>query len=281
MELTSILSNREIAAGVWLLIVLIWALSVGSVRRSILGVLEAFFVKIIVVPFVVMLLYVILMVLIFRKIGFWDASALKDTILWTTSTAFATFFSLNKVAEDKHYFRDAIWDNIRLVLMLEFIVNLYSFSLIVELVLVPIVTFIGIMSAVAESKPETMRLKILFNSVLSIFGLGLLVFTFRELSADFQNLATLKTLRDFFLPPLFTIAFLPFVYLMALYMQYERLFNRVDFANKDVSLARYAKRRFFAVCHLSLSKLNRFSKNVGFPKLNSRDDVLALIRKAQ
>lgn len=137
------------------------------------------------------------------------------------------------------------------------------------------------MGTVAESKPETRKLKTFFNFVLSIFGLGLLVFTLRELFADFQNVATLKTLRDFFLPPLFTIAFFPFVYLMALYMQYERLFNRVDFANKDVSLARYAKRRFFAVCHLSLSKLNRFSKNVGFQKLNSRDDVLALIRKAQ
>jgi hypothetical protein len=281
MGITSILSNREIAAGIWLLIVFLWALSSGGVRRSMLGLLEAFFVKGIILPILAMLLYVLLMVLVFRTIGFWDISALKDTILWTFGNALATFFNLTKVVEDKRYFRKAIIDNIRLTLLLEFVINLYSFSLIIELILVPVVSIIGLMGAVAESKPETRPLKIVINSILSIFGVGLLGFTLWGLFSDLQTVTTLKTLRDFLLPPVFTIAFLPFVYLMAIYMQYQRLFSCLDFANKDVGLAKYAKRMSFAACHLSLSKLNRFSKNVGFPKVNSRDEVLALIRKVQ
>jgi hypothetical protein len=280
MEIISVLNNREISVVIWLLIVFLWALSVSSVRQSIFGLFKAFFVKIIIVPFAVMLLYVLLTVLIFKKVGFWDISALKDTILWTIGTAFATFLSLNKVAGDENFFRKALLDNIKLVLILEFIVNLYSFNLIIELILVPIVTFIVMLNAVAELKPEYKQARVFLDYTLGIVGLVLIVFTFRELFVDFQNFATLKTLRDFFLPPIFTIAFLPYVYLIALYMQYESLFTRIDFANKDADLARYAKRKILAACHLDLSKLNKFSTNVGLPKVNGKGDVSALIKKA-
>ncbi|MEK6286715.1 MAG: hypothetical protein AABO57_13325 [Acidobacteriota bacterium] len=280
MEIIRILNNREIAVVIWLSLLFLWALSISSVRHSFFGILKAFFVKTIIVPLAIMLLYVLLMVLVFKRIGFWDTSALKDTILWTVG-AFATFLGLNKVVGDESFFRNAILDNLKLVLILEFIVNLYSFNLVLELVLVPIVTFIVLLNLVAKSKPEYKNVRIVLDYALGLFGLVLIVFTFRELSVDLQNFATLdKTLRDFLLPALFTIVFLPYVYLMALYMQYERLFLRIDFANANAGLARYAKRKILQACHLNLSKVNKCSKNVGLPKLNGKDDVLALIRTA-
>jgi hypothetical protein len=117
------------------------------------------------------------------------------------------------------------------------------------------------------------------ESLVVILGIVLIVFTLREVVIGFQNLATLKNLRDFFLPVVFTATFLPFVYLMALYMQYETLFIRVDFFNTNLELARYAKRKIFTTCHVNLSKLHKFSKNVGRLTVNSKEDVLILIRK--
>jgi hypothetical protein len=221
MNIISALNNREIAVAIWLFIVLLWALSKSSVRQSIPGLFKALFVKSIIVPLTIMLLYILLMVMIFKIVGFWDTSAIKDTILWTASTAIATFFSLNNVVRDKHYFRKAILDNLKLVVILEFLVNFYTSNLIAELLIVPIVTCVVLMSAVAASKPELKRVSIILNYVLGIIGLVLIVIAIRELFVDVQNLATLKNVRDFFLPPLFTIAFLPFVYLMVLYMKYE------------------------------------------------------------
>lgn len=263
------------------MIAFLWALSISSVRHSIPDLLKIFFGKKIIVPFVVMLLYIFLMVIIFKEVGFWDISATKDTILWTMGTAFATFFNLNKVAGDENHFKNAILDNIKFILILEFIVNLYSFNLAIELVVIPIVSFIVMTNAYAGLKPEYKQVKTLLDYALGLFGLFLIAFTFRELVVDFQNFATLKNLRDFFLPPLFSIVFLPFVYLMALYMQYESLFTRIDFANKNSDLAKYAKRKIFTTCHVNLSKLNKLSKNAGFPRVNSKDDVLALMKKAK
>jgi hypothetical protein len=237
MSIINALNNREIATAIWLTIIFLWALSIGGVRRSIPGLLKAFFNWKIFVPSLAMLFYIVAMVLAFKKMGFWDASATKDTILWTLGSAFATYFSLNKVAQDSAYFKNVILDNIKFVLILEFVVNLYSFSLPAELIVIPIVSFIVMANVLAVSKPEYKQVSKLFNFILGVFGLYLLAFTFREIVLDFQNFATLKNLRDFFLPPLFSIVLLPFVYVVALLIQYESFFIRIDFANKNSMLS--------------------------------------------
>jgi len=196
-------------------------------------------------------------------------------------SAFVTFFNLNKVAEDEHYFKNVILDNIKFVLILEFIINFYSFNFAIELVVIPIVTLIVMLNAYAGLKPEYKRVKTLLDYVLGIFGLCLLAFTFRELILDFQNFTTLKNLRDFFLPPLFSIVLLPFIYIMALFMQYEMFFVRIDIANKNSDIVKYTKRKILATCHFNLSKLNKVSKSAGYPKVNTKEDVLEWLKKAK
>lgn len=274
MKIIDALNNREIATAIWLTIILLWALSNSSIRRAFLEVLKAFFNKKIIIPLTAMLLYIVLMVLAFKKIGFWDVSATKDTILWTLGSAFATYFSINKVAQDSSYFKNVVLDNIKFVLIMEFVVNLYSFSLPAELIVMPVVTFIAMLNVFAESKEEYKKVSKLLNFILGVFGLYLLAFTFREIVLDFQNFATIKNLRDFFLPPLFSIVLLPFVYVMALFMQYEMLFVRINIANKNLDNAKFAKRKVIAACHINLSKLNRVSKKAGYPKMIDKKDVL-------
>lgn len=274
MSIISALNNREIATAVWFIIAFLWALSISGVRLSIRDLLKVFFTPKIIIPLIVMLLYIVCIILIFEKIGFWEESALKDTILWTLGSAFAAYFSLNRVSQDDTYFKKAILDNLKFVLILEFVVNLYSFSLPAELIVIPAVSVIVLLNTFAESKPEYKPVSKLLNFILGVFGLYLIAFTFREIVLDFQNFASLKNLRDFFLPILFSIALLPFLYIMALFMQYEMFFIRIDFANKNSDVAKYAKRKVLAACHINLPKLNRVSKKAGYPKVNDKKDVL-------
>lgn len=268
------MNNREIATAIWLIIAFLWALSINGVRRSIRDLLKVFFAPKIIIPLTVMLLYIVCMVLIFEKIGFWDETALKDTVLWTLGSASAIYFNLNKALQDDNYFKKVILDNLKFVLILGFVVNLYSFSLPAELIVIPIVSVIVLLNAFSESKPEYNQARKLLNFVLGVFGLYLIAFTFREIVLDFQNFASLKNLRDFFLPILFSITLLPFLYIMALFMQYETFFIRIDFANKNSDVAKYAKRKVLAACHINMPKLNRVSKKAGYPKLNDKKDVL-------
>jgi len=280
MNIINALNNRELAIAIWSLIALLGALLVNDFRRAIPGLLKAFFTPKLFIPIVIMLFYVFLVVFLLEKIGFWDVSALKDTILWTTGSAFATYFSLNK-ATDKNYFKSIIFDNIKLILVFEFIVNLYSFNLIAELIIVPITTVIVLLGVVAELKPEHKKVKVFLDYILGLFGLVVIIYTVREVIGDFGNFASIKNLRDFLLPPLLTASLLPFIYFMAVYIQYDSLFTRVDFTNNKSEMAKYAKRKIFSACHINLSKIIKLSKNAGLPKINGKDDVTALIRKAQ
>lgn len=189
--------------------------------------------------------------------------------------------NVNQVATDENYFRKTVVDNVKAILILEFVVNLYSFNLAVELVVVPIVSFIVMMNTYAGLKPEYKQVKVFLDYALGLFGIVLIAFTIREISTDFQNFATLKNMRDFLLPIVFTIAFLPFTYLMALFVQYESIFTRIEIVSTDPVLARYTKWKIFAACRLNLRKLNKFSKNVRLLRMNSKDDVLTLIENVK
>lgn len=218
------------------------------------------------------------MVLAFERIGFWDITALKDTVLWIFGVAFIMFINLNNAANDAKYFRKAIIDSIKIVIVLEFVINLYSFNLVVELLFVPILGLIAMMSGFSSVKPEYKRVNVFLNYVLGFIGIVLLIFTIYQIVIDFQDFASLKNVRDFLVPILLTIAFLPIIYLMAIYIKYEDIFIRIDIANTDIDLARYAKQKIFFKCHLNLSKLNRISRNLVILKLNNRDDVSNLLR---
>jgi len=182
MSITNILNNREIAVAIWLLIVCIWALSKGSVRSSVIGVLRALFAKKIILPVLCMLLYSSLLVIVFEKVGFWDISATKDTILWFFGVAFVMFVNINEVAADENYFRKTIKDYVKMIFILEFIVNLYSFDLAAELVVVPVASFLVVMSAVASLKPEHKQVKSVLDYALGLFGIVVIVFTTSDLT---------------------------------------------------------------------------------------------------
>lgn len=280
-EIINSLNNRETATVIWFITIFLLAIIISPVRHAFFQMAKIFFNKTIFVPFMIMLIYIFFMVKFFEQVGFWDISAAKDTAIWVIGTAFATFFGINKALEDKEYFKNIILNNIKLVLILEFIFNLYSFNLVVEIIIIPIVSSVALLAWFAGTKPEYKQVKSVLNYLLGIIGLWLFAFTFRELVNNIENFFTLKHLRDFLLPPVFTFCFLPLAYFMALYMQYELLFIRVDFANKNPDIARYTKRKFFTSCKFNLSKLIKFSRNVGYPRANSKDDVTALMEKAK
>jgi hypothetical protein len=59
------------------------------------------------------------------------------------------------------------------------------------------------------------------------------------------------------------------------------VFVRIEFANKNPDVSKYAKRKVLTACHINLPKLNKFSKKVGYPKVNNKIDVLQWFKKEE
>jgi hypothetical protein len=62
-----------------------------------------------------------------------------------------------------------------------FIINEYTFNIVIELLLLLIITFITILLTISESKSEFLPIKKIFNWILGILGLTIAIFAFRSL----------------------------------------------------------------------------------------------------
>lgn len=245
-----------------------------------MGVVKAFSHKKILSVIIATILYTGLVVFILSKTGIWEILLIKDTIFWLVGTAFVLLMNVNKATQDNGFFKKILIDNLKLILVLEFIVNLYTFSLWIELILVPFLFVIIAMSAVAEMKKEYLPVKKAIDFILSAFGIFLITYALAKILGDYQSFATSENLRAFILPPLLTFAYIPFLYLFALVIAYENLFVRIDIFVKDnKALAKFAKRKIICLCHLNLRKLNRFSRESTqeLLKISSEEDVANMI----
>lgn len=275
------LNNREIATIIWVSLFFLLALIKTKISSSLCNLSKALFAKQIALSIVGMLLYVYFLVLLFNKVGFWDESAIKDTMVWTFGVAFVMLINANKTGDDEHYIRRILIDNIKLVVVLEFIINMYSFSLLIEMVIVPVVTFLVLLRTYAEYKPVPRKVVTFLNYALSVFGTVILVATVHKIATNYRSFATLRNLRDFLLPPVLTMAILPFIYGLALFIKYESIFNRINFSNDDPDLASYAKRKILRSFHVKLVSLTKWSKEAGILRFSDRNEVVERIEKPE
>lgn len=229
-----------------------------------------------------MFLYVGLMIFTFYKVRLWDVLNINDTVIWFLGTGFILFVNIDDALKDKHYFKKVVLENLKFMLVLEVIVNLYTFGLWVEIIIMPLLFLIVFMQVLAEKKEEHLLARRIIDSILGAFGLSLIIFTVYNAFKDFAGFATIHNLRSILLPPALTLAFIPFLYLLALFTAYEELYVRLlNFLEANKVLTKYAMVGVFRMCFLDLGKLNRFSTNrvTDLVNLKDKEDISNMIRR--
>ncbi|GHO84359.1 hypothetical protein [Dictyobacter formicarum] len=268
-------NNREKAIIIWFCILLVWSLSHKSVRGSIKGpvvtIVKILFSLKIGIPLLLMGGYVILIVFLFSRLNLWDVSLLKDTLLWFFGSACIMFGNTSKAGQDSKYFKNAIVETVKFSVFIEFVVNLYVFNIFIELILVPILSFIGVMLVIPGEGVGYTRAKKLLNGLLIIVGLGMLIYALIHIFGDFQHFATVENIQEFLLPIVLTFAFLPFMYCLTLWARYEQLFTSVDMWGHNKALAGYIKWKLFGKYLLNLNKLNRVFKQCSVDLIAAKD----------
>jgi len=285
----NLLNNREKAIIIWILLLLILALIKKDIRTIILkaipSILKTLFSKKVIAPLATMIAYVALMIVVFYKIGFWDISMLFTTIAWFLGTAFVVWINVDEVNKNKEYFRKVMLDNFKLAAtigLLGFIINLHVFSLAIELIILPVLSVICIIIEYSKIKKEYSQVSKVLNPILAIAGFYLLASAIFAMVGDFRSFLNMDNLLTFLLPPALTFVYLPFIYLLALYVAYNNIFVFLDVwvKKRNRELAKFAKRKIFCTYFANLRKLNNFSrKNTGnLMKLNSKQDLLSIIQ---
>lgn len=270
----NIFNNREIAIGILLLAIIIFALTIRNIRKSFLGLVRKLLEIKILIFILVIAVYGFGIVQLLRIINYWDIYLLKDTILWYLLPGFIMGVKYITSKDDGNLFKKIIIDNIEFLIIFEFIVNFYVFPIWAEIIIIPIITFIVLLDVVASrDKKYTSVLKFL-RTLQFLIGSLILVYSVYQIIKDFSNFGSINTLKEFLLPIILTITFIPLICFMVLYSRYEEFFIRLDFYYKNNKiLRRHIKRRTIKNCLLNYNKIKLINLNWMNFKNNADVDI--------
>ena len=177
------------------------------------------------------------------------------------------------------FFKNAIKANLKVLVVLEFLINFYVFSLWIELLLVPLSVILGGLLGIASSNKQYAALQKSINYVMAIIGTFLIGYALYIAVSDFNKLITLNNFENFILPVLLSIMFLPFIYFWAMYVNYATLFGRLQFFVKDRALLPYVKKKTILAFGLNLWVLNKWSQHINTLRFENENNIDEAIRE--
>lgn len=260
-----IFSTRELATAFWggaILIAVGMAIVTNKkIRQGFIGVLKCFFNRKLRKLWEIYFLYIGIITLMFSRFPIWKNIYLKDIILWTLFSGLTICMNAVAGEADEKYISKVLKDNIRFTVVTEFLLSTFTFSLWVELIIIPIMTAITLLDVVAAQKSETVAVHKLLQSVIAFIGLCLVFQTVKVGIREYRELNMVDTLVSFFIPMVYLLFVTPLEYVFELYSKYEMLFIRMCFKEpRDKKVKRKRHLKVIKACGLSVRKIILFQK---------------------
>lgn len=254
------LSSRECATIIWGVILIIYVITKKETRNASYNVIKIFFGKKLRILWIVYFLYVVGITILFSKLSLWKHVYLKDVIIWTLFSGLINYMNAVSREADENYIIKLIKENLKLIIIFEFIMSTFTFNILVELLIIPIFTLISILSFVSERDAKYKNVYKLTNSVSGILGFVFLYKTIEVGVNEYQQLNVRDTLISFLIPIIYLVLTLPLIYIISLYSKYELLFLRMSFKEGNDKKVN-KKRRFdvLRICNISVKKVRIFT----------------------
>jgi hypothetical protein len=276
------LSNREIATLIYLGLLLAAVLLWKKGRPLALGLLRAFFVPKLAQVWLLMSLYVAASVWLLAWLNLWEWSNLKSTLLWWLTVGFTSVFEAQRLKDRPHMLRKLVREAFTLSAVVLFIAELVSFPLWVELLMLPSLVFLTLLIAVGEhqtDKPGVPRALKLLREFQMLAGLTILSFSYWLLASSVTEFWSLNILREFGLPFLLWLMFVPFIFLLAAYMTYEEIFIHLQTRPKQTSIVRYARWRALFAFGWNIDGVKRLARDIRGRDIAEKQGIKEAIRE--
>ena len=254
-----IFNNREIAIGIWILLAIFLLLFTKPAREFLKTTLPILFCKKFVVFYIAFLSYLALVLYVLNWAEWWDFELLKDTIFWVSFVELPLFTKAIEKADGTHFFRKLLKDNVAISVIIEFFVGFWTFSLTVELIIVPATVLISALYAIASRDKKHLSAKRFFEVLFAVWGVVIFLNAISCLFISPSEFFSLDTLKSLLLPLVLLIFNLPVVYGLALYNMYEQVFIRIKGVKHE---QRKMKWQVICFAGLSLSKVAAIRKNL-------------------
>lgn len=269
-DIQAIFNNREIALLFWIALI-VMAVLLSKLRKSLVPIFKILTGKMFLIIFSLIGAYLYGIILLLKNLEVWQISNLKDVLFWLFSVGLILVFKINE-AKSNAYFKGIFLSAIKWTIVLEFIVNLYSFSLLTEIIILPVLVFLAMKQAFAEMDEKHKMVSKFLQNVIAVAGLLIFSFSLYKTLINFDAVLTFQNLVVFLLPSTITVLFIPFVYFLALYSTYESYFIHLDFMTVKKDKVKEVKKLILRIANINLDKLLRIKKN--FEKRVFYDDTV-------
>lgn len=256
-----ILTTREWATVIWAFIVFFYAMAHKQSRESFREVVKIFFGSKLRILWSILLLYVVGITLIFYQLPFWENAFIKDITLWFIFSGLVCCMNAVSKEANEEYIKKVLKDNLKLTLVLEFILSTFTFNIWIELLIIPITTIIIMVNVIAEHQEEYAKVHKLLDIILAVAGFWILYETIKIGIHEYKELDALNTCISFMIPIVYSILIIPLEYIFELYSKYEKLFIRMSLKEeKGRKIQRRHRWLVINVCNLSVHKVLLFQK---------------------
>lgn len=257
-------NNRELALIILFIIFITWALSQKKIRNSIVGLVKALFNNYFNRIYIEIIIYSIFIIHLLYNLNLWDFIYMKDTIIWVIFSATYLSFRVADHSDTKTY-RGVLIDTFSVTIIFEFLYNVYTFSLIVEIIIIAFLIFIGIMIAFTEvfpDKDDKGGVNKFFNWVQTYIGISILIFLVKEVIMNYQKLFLVEQLKAFMLPIILTIVFIPYLVYLVAWTTYDL----VEVELRQNSNLNFLQRLYFRIrirvhCKMNKDNIIQFKVN--------------------
>lgn len=258
----SVFSSRELAFMTWSVIILIWICFSQKLRHCLREILKAFFAIKLQILFVGGYIYLGLILLLIWRHLHWDNVLIKDCIIFTLITSIVM---IGGAIEQKRV-RNNIFDTIKATTIIAFYINTFTFSFIIEFVLLPVVVFLSMTAAYAKSSinPEENRVGCLLESFINLVYLGIIIYGGINIYQNPSIIIQEQSVYSLILPFILTVCFTPYLFVVKLYSAYEYFLIRLKASTANLARKHYRIRRNMIIktCGFNLNKLEYVSKHL-------------------
>lgn len=258
-----VFTTREIATVIWICIIFSILLFQKQTRASIINVIKTALHKKVFFYFLTYLCYLSLITYLLFYLELWDISNLKDSVIWFIFSGLPIGVTVATTKLEVDFWKNVILDNLKLIAFVAFIISSFTFSLIIEFVLLPIITFIVLLNTFAKRAEIYKPAEKITNAVLVGFGIFLLSYSLYRALNEIYVIGNINTLKNFMIPVVFSVISIPYMYTFKLYVEYEQLFIKLKFGkNRTLGLNLLIKLRLLLFCNIQFNKL-QIAMNMG------------------
>ncbi|PKL67012.1 MAG: hypothetical protein CVV28_08120 [Methanobacteriales archaeon HGW-Methanobacteriales-1] len=282
-SVTSSLSTREIAIIILLFVFLIIIFSIKSTRKAIFDLLRIILsAKKVIIPFIGMTLYISLILYLLYYIELFNISLVKNAIFWFIIGAIPLFYKTNDIEKKyKNFFRNNVIECFALPAIFSFLINFNTFNVIIELILISIIIFIVLLISVSKTNAKYKPAEKFFSIILVIIFLCLILNFIYNLFINPNGFLSKNTLITFILPAILTIFLLPYIYALALYIEYDSFYSRLKAVPNISKIYKYVFKKVFKKYNLDFFGLTAFLPEFRFYNIQNNADIKKEILKAE